>query len=242
MNEELEIQNQEQVVEKPSDSASPQQLAPPESQADKNFAELRRQHHRALMEKEELQQRIARYEASRPKSEAPSEAADEELTIGDDDLPEGKHLKQVDKKSERRFKKQEAEIQALKKKVEEEFIENKIRARFPDFESIVNPESIRVLAEEDPELAYTIQSSPDGYNRAILAYKEIKKRGIVPNTSYDADKQRAKDNAAKPRPLVSAAPQQGDSPLSHANAFANGLTPELRKQLWKEMQDSIKNS
>lgn len=30
-------------------------------------------------------------------------------------------------------------------------------------------------------------------------------------------------------------PQQGDSPLSKANAFANGLTEDLKKQLQKEM-------
>ena len=36
-------------------------------------------------------------------------------------------------------------------------------------------------------------------------------------------------------------PQQGDSPLSRANAFANGLTPELRVQLIKEMEEARKN-
>jgi hypothetical protein len=35
--------------------------------------------------------------------------------------------------------------------------------------------------------------------------------------------------------MASISPQQGDSPLTKANAFANGeLTPELKAQLWKE--------
>ena len=56
----------------------------------------------------------------------------------------------------------------------------------------------------------------------------------------EADKRKAQENSAKPRPMASVSPQQGESPLSHANAFANGLTPELQKQLWKEMQDAKK--
>ena len=35
--------------------------------------------------------------------------------------------------------------------------------------------------------------------------------------------------------------QQGDSALSKANMFADGLTPDMKAQLWKEMQSSKKN-
>ena len=56
------------------------------------------------------------------------------------------------------------------------------------------------------------------------------------------DKAKAVINAQKPRPLTSISPQQGDSPLSKANAFANGLTPELQAQLLKEMKQSMKRA
>ncbi len=49
---------------------------------------------------------------------------------------------------------------------------------------------------------------------------------------------RIQKNASKPKPLASVNPQQGDSPLSRANAFANGLTEELKDQLRKEMSES----
>lgn len=195
------------------------------SDADRNFAELRRQHQRAIQEREELQRKLLQYEAAKVPDA-------DDVEIGDEDLAEGKHLK----KFERKQKKLEAELQELKQKTAQELIDGRVRSRFPDFDSVVNEDSIRMLAEEDPELAYTIHSSSDGYNRAALIYKEIKKRGISLNTSYDSDKKRAHENAAKPKPLVSVSPQQGDSPLSNANAFANGLTPELQKNLWKETQ------
>jgi hypothetical protein len=56
-----------------------------------------------------------------------------------------------------------------------------------------------------------------------------------------ADRAAAQKNASKPKPLASVSPQQGDSPLSRANAFANGLTPELQKQLRQEMEEARKN-
>ena len=77
--------------------------------------------------------------------------------------------------------------------------------------------------------------------KAVSAYKHIKKLGLYTEDTYQADRDLAQRNAAKPKPLVSVSPQQGDSPLSRANAFANGLTPELQKQLRQEMEDARKN-
>lgn len=225
------VQEQSSEPHASSEVTTNAQTDRPLPDVDKNFVELRRQHHRALQEKEELRQRLSQYEASN-KQEDP-----EDIAIGDEDIAEGKHLKQVYKQQKKILK----DIEALKQKTAEDIIDGKIRNRFPDFDAVVNMDTIKVLAEEDPELAYTIQSSPDNYNRAVLAYKEIKRRGISPNTTYDSDKKRAQDNIAKPRPLVSVSPQQGDSPLSNANAFANGLTPELKRALLKEMNDSTRD-
>jgi hypothetical protein len=66
--------------------------------------------------------------------------------------------------------------------------------------------------------------------------------GIAPGASTNQDKERAERNLAKPRPLASVAASQGnDSPLQRANAFANGLTEELKAQLHKEMIESMRN-
>ena len=59
--------------------------------------------------------------------------------------------------------------------------------------------------------------------------------------NYKTDRELAQKNASKPKPLASVSPQQGDSPLSRANAFANGLTNELKAQLRKEMEEARKN-
>ena len=56
----------------------------------------------------------------------------------------------------------------------------------------------------------------------------------------EAIRSKARENHAKPRPISSIGAQEGDGPLSKANAFANGLTDELKQQLLKEMQEARK--
>jgi len=93
-----------------------------------------------------------------------------------------------------------------------------------------------------PELAQTIYNNPDLYTKGASAYTIIKQMGIAPGTSTDLDKERAERNLAKPRPLASVAASQGnDSPLQRANAFANGLTEDLKKQLHQEMIEAMRN-
>ena len=66
----------------------------------------------------------------------------------------------------------------------------------------------------------------------------IKQMGVYKEDKFSQDRARAEVNAGKPRPLTSMSPQQGDGPLSKANAFDNGLTDELKESLLKEMNDA----
>jgi hypothetical protein len=141
---------------------------------------------------------------------------------------------------QKRFKKLENEISNYKQQATADSAESRIRAKHPDFESVVNQETIASLREQYPELAATVNSSQDLYTKAAAAYTLIKKLGIVQETQYAPDRDRVQSNNAKPRPLTSVSPQQGSSPLSKANAFASGLNDDLKKQLFKEMQEAKK--
>jgi len=66
----------------------------------------------------------------------------------------------------------------------------------------------------------------------------VKKLGIYKPDNYEKDRAHVATNANKPRSSASISPQQGDSPLSNANAFADGLTPELKKKLYAEMLEA----
>jgi hypothetical protein len=125
--------------------------------------------------------------------------------------------------------------------LEEATIESRLRAQFPDFDAVVNNDTISRLRTEDPELAESIHYNPNLYSKAVAVYKAIKKNNIYQPDTYQKEREQAQTNAHKPRSTQSISPQQGDTPLSRANAFSEGLTEELKAQLRKEMFNARKN-
>ena len=171
---------------------------------------------------------------------AEPEYNDSDFNIDEDALVEGKYVKKVVSEI-KNLKSQLKNYQAQSAQIA---IESKIKAHYPDFEAVVSPENVEILNAQFPDIAASLRDTQDMYAKASAAYTVIKRFGIGQIREEDMakkiDKAKAIVNAAKPRPLASVSPQQGDSPLSKANAFANGLTPELQKQLLKEMMDAKK--
>ncbi len=212
----------EQVTQQPQ-----QQATSEENSSARNFRQLREKAERTERELYEANQYIRSMQSqSKPKEE------DDDLA--DDDLVERKH---VDRIVDRKIKKYEEQLQQYSMMQQEQQVLNKC----PDYYAIVNDDSIALLREQDPDIAATLASNPDLKSKAIATYNIIKKMGITAAPvaqPYSQDIERIQKNASKPKPLASVNPQQGDSPLSRANAFANGLTDELKDQLRKEMAES----
>lgn len=215
----VEEQVQEEVSQE--ETVKKQQM----SDEQKNFVALRKAKEQAERERDEYYRKIQEFSQPQQKQDAP------ERELGDDDLAEGRHLKKL-----------KAEMDSYKKQLEQTATETRIKAQFPDFDSVVTKETIEQLNTAYPELAQTIGSSSNLYNTAASAYMLIKKLGIYTDKNYDSQKEAVQRNMSKPRPLSSVSPQQGESPLSHANAFANGLTEDLKKKLYQEMIESRRSS
>lgn len=154
-----------------------------------------------------------------------------------DELVEGTHVNDLDD-----------EVQQLKQQLirqqQQSYNETsklRLKTRFNDFDQVVNQETIEMLQVLQPEIAQTLNSTQDIYAAGVTAYNIIKNLGLKPEATYENDIKRIQTNAAKPKPMASINPQQGESALSKANAFANGLTPELKEQLFKEMQNARRN-
>jgi len=204
----------EEAVEAPKQDAAREI-----SSEERNFRNLRMKAERLEKERNEAMERLRAYE-----SQAPEEP---EFDLRPNDLAEGKHLNKVQNK-----------IQVL----ESQLIETRLRAQYPDIDSVVSADNLATLQRDYPELANTIGSSKNLYSKAVSAYTILKKLGIHADSGpYEQDKAIAQKNAAKPKPMASISPQQGDSPLSHANAFANGLTDDIKRKLHQEMMAAIKN-
>ena len=225
-----------QVEQVAVDSPATPQAAPQESNADRNFRALREKAERLEREKEDYARQLNAYQQqAQPRHQEEQETED---NLAPDALIEKRHLSRYDKKIQK-LESQLKEYQAASSNLS---AENQLKTKYPDFDTIVNKDNLEMLKLTYPELAQTLYNNPDLYTKGSAAYTIIKQMGIAPGSSNDADRQRAIDNANKPRPLASVSASQGNnSPLQRANAFANGLTEELRTQLHKEMIESMRN-
>lgn len=209
MFDETQIQEQESIQEQPEEQVQEQAV---ETQQAKNFKMLREKSDRIERERDELARRLHEVESKKQ--------ASEDINLNPDDLVEWKH---VDKK----FKKLESELK-----------DYQFRAKYPNFEQIVSPENVKNLESNHPELVSIIRNSSDVYSQGAATYELIKKLGISSEDVYKDDKERIDKNVSKPKPTSYISPQGGNSPLSRANAFENGLTDDLKKALWKEIQQN----
>lgn len=234
-----EVEQQEEIVQETQEEVS-QQDDSRTNDKEENFKRLRekseklqRERDEALRLAEEMQKRYAK-----PQQEIKKEVPEEDTPfyINPDDLVEGKHLTQFEKK----IKKLEGQLKQYQQHSEEIALEAQLKAQYPDFDEVVTPENIEQLKKLDPDIAEAIHYTPDLRKKANLAYKMIKKSGIIKEDNYIKDRELAQKNSNKPKPLTSISPQQGDTPLSRANAFAEGLTDDLRAQLRREMEEARK--
>lgn len=232
------VSETEQSQETPDNVAAEtekQQSQPALSSKEINMRNMREKAEQLQRERDEALRKLQELQAAQqPKIES----SDEDLIIGQDEIAEGKHLRQISKQ----IKELKQQLKQSQQQSAEMSVETRLKTRYPDFDSIVSRENIEALRSQYPEIAATINSSPDLESKAVSAYTLIKKLGIVQQPDgFEEDRARIIRNAAKPRPVTSVSPQQGDTPLSRANAFANGLTPELQAQLLKEMHAAMKN-
>ncbi len=241
----MEIEQQETEYTEPvEEEFEEESIVPSETPQQSNFRMIRERAEAAERRADEaMKYAMSLQQQQQPKQQAQPEPEDDYSDIGldDDGLAEGKHLKKVLKEM-RELKK---EMHAYKTKSTSDSVEIRLKSHYPDFDQVINNDNLQKLSNLNPDLAEMILQTPDMFKRAKLAYDMVKQYGISSSPekqpTYDKEKAIAQKNAAKPRPLTSVSPQQGDSPLSKANAFANGgLSEDMKAQLRKEMIQATK--
>ena len=246
-----EHEHSEAEESSPEETASEEE-APKETQSrdaddDRNFRELREKNKRIEKERDEaigvikqIEQAYYQQQAQHQQQQQQVKQPQEEITYGADDLIEGKHLNRERQRSDKEIADLKKQMHQYQRESTERMVESQLKSMYPDFYEVVTTDNIKALRDMDPYLADSLHSNPDMMSKAISTYRQIKNNGIVPKENYKPQKDKAYTNSSKPRSSASLSPQEGDSPLSRANAFANGLTPELKKQLYKEMKEKSK--
>lgn len=192
-----------------------------------------------MMRRVQPQQMYNQQQSAQQTHETDSEI---DIDFGDDDLIEGKQLKKIVSSLNNKFKQNSYRSAQEVARAQEASIELQLRAKYPDFDSVVNNANLKDLEAAYPEIAASLHSTPSLYNKAVSAYTMIKNLGIheeqVEEETHMAEKQKVRRNAVKPRP-ANANTQTHQSPLSQAGSFAE-LTPELMAQMRKEMASARK--
>lgn len=171
---------------------------------------------------EERNWKQIREENERIKRESEDLKRQLEAARGDDDLVEQRHLK------------------AAINRIQNDNLDLRLKSKFPDFDQVVNTAALKKLAQDDPEMAYTLDSTQDMYAKAVTAYKMIK-ANAPRQTEYSEDDDRFEENMFKPRSTNSINPGTVDRPLSQANAFQRSLSKEAKQKYYNEMQEAIRN-
>lgn len=227
-NQSVEAQSPQDVAQ-PSDEGNVEvrqeeapAVKPSRQDQDYNWAEARRKREELERQNQELAQRLRDLENK-----------DEEVHLNEDDLPTYGNVKKVLKKSGKDLKEE------IRREVKAEMAQTTLKLHYPDFDQIVTPENIELLKQHKPALARTLALNSDPYDQAVAAYDAIKMAGFGKEMPKSNDKEKAIKNAAKP---VSVNAVTKNSALGNAHLFENGLTPELKKQLWSEMQQAMKGA
>lgn len=196
-----------------------------------SFAELKA---RALKAERERDEALSRLQATNQ-----AEQEDLSISLAPDELAEGKHLTKVQKQMARL----QQQVKEAERRAQEMALEVKLKQQYPDFDEVVTAENLQRLQEYDPESALIVESIPNIYSKAVAAHRMVTQmnKKLQEQQSLEMEKAKAKLNSNKPRPAVSINPQTAENPMARVNAFAQGLTPELEKQLLKEMYEARNN-
>lgn len=230
-----EVASPSQSDEQHNDSMQQQEIqAAKRKDADYNWSEMRRRQQELERQLHEERQLNDRFRQQQPQAQEEDPLA---KLSNDDIVTKGQVEYIAEKKAEQRARKI---VEEMLRQQDAESVEDRIVAKHPDFQAIVTADAIATLKQQHPEIAESLHALRDNpYKQAKAIYDAVK--AFVPQKQVSAqqmlDKKRAAENAAKPM-SVQAAPKQ--SVLGNAQMFENGLTPEIKRQLQKEMEEAIR--
>lgn len=202
-----------------------------EDAQERNWRELNRVK-RELEKKAKMQEEwIEKLMQQQQQPQVVQQEVDELDSIPDDDyVPKGKQKRLVKKEVEplqRRIDELEARLQQQSQVSQ---FEN-LKRKYSDFDDVVNPDTIAIFEEQEPELAQAIIETKDPYKKWIQTYKYIKALNLSEQVPR-ARRAREIDKKIESNKKTVQSPQAFDKrPM--AQAFK--LTDSEKSKLYEEM-------
>lgn len=227
---------QEEVAEQVAEQMEAEVNAEEKPQ-DKNFKQLRNRAEKAEQERDEVIRINRQYEAYMKQFQQPQQQQyaqePEEQVADDDDIVDERRLKKTQKKLEEK-------IAQLEGALSTQTAQQRVASKHNDFHSVVTEKNINKLIEQYPQIARTLETSPDFDSKLESAYLLIRK--LVLEDSDKADKYEdvrstAQANNAKPKTATSIQSQQ-NSALAKAHQFQTEADREKRRRQVEAEMDS----
>ena len=249
-----EVENQMAVEEIAPPETSPQEVSTDravDNGKEENLRALRNGKKEAERKAHELERQLQiqreMFSAVLQQSQAQVRQEPDELdSISSEDyISKGKVEKLVDKKVKNVDQMVEEKVQKVLAERERSLFAERLRSKYADFDDVVNPDTLDLFEQQEPELAGIVAKNTDPYGMALQTYKYIKTMGIlekVPNQrrANEVEKKLEKNSksvqtpqAFEKRPMAQVF-QYTDQQLKELNQEMNryaamaGGVPELR--------------
>mgnify|MGYP001604789666 CR=1 FL=1 len=222
----------EQEVEAPIEK-------PQASQSREHFKRLE-QSKRELEQKLKMQEEmIGHLMKAQPQPQAqPVQEIDEYDSIDASDfIPKGKVDARIEKRATAIAEQiVERKLQEVAHKQHQSTFMSRLKGQYSDFDQVVNPETLALLEQNNPELAQTIADSKDPYRIGLQSYNYIK----ALNLHKDNESPRAKEVQKK----LASNGKTIQSPQAYSKRpMAQAFNPDdEREALYREMNSSARKS
>ena len=221
---------QQPVVEK----ADVPETKPERKEDHPNFKTLRERAEQAERRAQELERYVQSLQPQQPQQ--PAQEEQETYAFEDDTYVEGKQLKRELKNIKKELRETRKQLQEVNQQTSSSSAELRLKARYTDFDAVVNQENIRRLAEERPSLYRSVLANPDLYEKGESVY-EIIKSVFAPRDRYEAQDRKIEENAQKPRSAATA--QASTSPLASIQDYDRRILTEDRK---RQLREQVRNA
>lgn len=157
--------------------------------------------------------------------------APEEPELPDDEYINKGTVKRVAKRAIEPLEKEVNELKQQLAMQKQQSLLGSLRQKFTDFDDVVNPETLALFDEREPELAAQIVASKDPYAIGVQSYKFIKASGLLDSVP-SRRRQKEADKMLEKNAKTMQSPQAYEKrPM--AQAFR--LTEEDKSKLYEEM-------
>lgn len=210
-----------------------EELARKAEEQDRNWRNMRQQQKEKDLAIQQRDEKIATMEALLtqlvPKQKPVAEQEEEHFDL--EEYAKYNGVQKLTKKSMQPLEQKIQHLESLLNKQEEEKKINAFKSKYPDFDDVVNVETLELLEKKEPELAFSILELKDPFKMGLQSYKYIKALGLeaqVPNARRvkEIDKKIEKNSKSVQSP-------QAYDKRPMAKAFK--ATAADQKRLYEEM-------